>query len=86
MSKDTKNIVTTGESPLSTNLTQSLASFSELRDTAFKNNQAVAIMSNENSNSKNFKKPSRNNASTSLIGLQKLQGMQGFTKAKTKAV
>lgn len=82
MSKDTKNTVKTGESPLSTNLSKSLASFSEIRDSAFKNRQALAMMSNENNNSKNFRKTSRGNASTTLIGLKKLQGLQGFTANK----
>jgi len=89
MNKDNKNITTTtnqvvtGNSPLSAGLKASLASFSDARDTAFKNSQAEAIVSTENSNTKNITKPSRNNASTTLIGLGRLQGFMGASKTKT---
>ena len=59
MNKDNKNITTTtnqvvaGNSPLSAGLKASLASFSDARDTAFKNSQAESIVSTENSNTKN---------------------------------
>ena len=89
MDKDNKNLaqktesVVLGESPLATGLSNTLASFADARDTAFKNNQAEAIASSENSNSKNITKPSRNNKSNTLIGLAKLQGFMG---SKKKAV
>jgi hypothetical protein len=89
MNKDNKNITTTtnqvvaGNSPLSAGLKASLASFSDARDTAFKNSQAESIVSTENSNTKNITKPSRNNASTTLIGLGRLKGFMGASKNKT---
>jgi hypothetical protein len=89
MPKDKKNLaqqtqsVVLGDSPLTTGLSNTLASFGDARDTAFKNNQAEAIASSENSNSKNITKPSRRNKSNTLIGLAKLQGFRG---AKKKAV
>lgn len=88
MNKDNKNITTTtnqvvtGNSPLSAGLKASMASFSDARDTAFKNSQAEAIVSTANSNKKNITKPSRNNASTTIIGLGKLQGFMGSRNKK----
>lgn len=88
MDKDKKKLVETtdkviaGNSPMSENLSQSLATFTDARDTAFKNAQAEAIASTENSNSKNFKKSSRRNKSQTLIGLAKLQGFMGSKRKK----
>jgi hypothetical protein len=80
-SKQEKTLTTPvlGNSPLSVAINNTLASFTTLKDMAIKNSQAENIISSAGVKP-SIKKPSRNNNSTTLIGLSKLKGFKGTSK------
>ena len=68
-----------GNSPLSVAINNTLASFTTLKEMAIKNSQAENIISSAGVKP-SIKKPSRNNNSTTLMGLAKLKGFKGTKK------
>lgn len=70
-----------GNSPMSVALNQTLASFTTLKEMAIKNSQAENIISSAGVKP-SINKPSRNNNSTTLMGLAKLKGFKGTKKVK----
>lgn len=68
-----------GNSPMSVALNKSLSSFTMLKEMAIKNSQAENIISSAGVKP-SIKKPSRNNNSTTLMGLSKLKGFKGAKK------
>lgn len=70
-----------GNSPMSVSLNNSLASFTMLKEMAIKNSQAENIISSAGVKP-SITKPSRNNNSTTLMGLAKLKGFKGAKNQK----
>ena len=72
-----------GNSPMSVAINNTLASFTTLKDMAIKNSQAENIISSAGVKP-SINKTSRNNKSTTLIGLGKLKGFKGTSKKRNK--
>jgi hypothetical protein len=71
-----------GASPLSQNITQSLATFRDIADLAVKNSQAENIINGTNNVKDNIDKGSRQTNSTTLMGLGKLKQLKGFKQTR----
>jgi hypothetical protein len=86
LTKDTKlpnaDVKELGASPLSQNITQSLATFRDIADLAVKNSQAENIINGTNNVKDNIDKGSRQTNSTTLMGLGKLKQLKGFKQTR----